>query len=276
MIKIVLLAVLAFNGAAYAGNMNAIPSCYNKNMAALSPKPEVELFVAIDQTTLFNKSLQQSIANNVRLFLKPNHAFSVTQFSAFTQGHYTDVLVGGKLEQPIGAELRDDISKPLLVKFDQCIAMQSKLSMKLVGGAMRSAFSGSSSTLTNSDILASLKDISSKVKQSKADKKVILIASDMLEHSSLTSFYSKQSVRMIDPAKEFMMTTDKDMLADFGGAKVYVIGAGLLAEDSKQPKGVYRSPQSMQQLHKFWREWFKASNGELVEFGQPALLSPIY
>lgn len=273
--KLLFIAILVLNGTAYAGNMNAISSCYNKKIEAPKAAIETELFLAIDQTTMFNPSLRQSVANNVRLFLKPNHAYSVTQFSAFTQGHYTDVLVSGKLESGIDEELRDDISKPLLSKFDQCMAMQSKLSMKLVGNAMKSAFSDSSTILTNSDIIASLKDISNKVRQSKAENKVVLIASDMLEHSSLTSFYSKQAVRLIVPAKELKMATDKEMIADFGGAKIYVLGAGLLTEDAKQPKGVYRSPQTMQALHKFWNDWFKASNAELIEFGQPALLSPI-
>lgn len=274
--KLILCAVLAMSNAAFAGNINAIPSCYNKKIQLPNKTTETEIFLIIDQTTLFNTSLQQSVANNVRLFLKPNHAFSVTQFSAFTQGHYTDVLVSGKLQPVINEEMRDDISKPLLSKLDQCLAMQSSLSMKQVGKAMRSAFSGSSSTLTNSDILASLKDISSKVRQSKSDNKVVFVASDMLEHSSLTSFYSKQSVRLINASKELKIATDNDMLADFDGAKVYIIGAGLLAEDSKQPKGIYRSPQTMQSLAKFWKDWFKVSNGELIEFGQPALLSTIY
>ena len=275
MYKLLLLAVLTISGKAFADNMDAISSCYNKKIESPKTIINTELFLAIDQTTVFNNSLKQSIANNVRLFLKPNHTFSVTQFSAFTQGHYTDVLVSGKLESNISEDLRDDISKPLLSKFDQCISMQSKLSMKLVGNAMKSAFGDSSTTLTNSDILASLKDISTKVRQSKADTKVVFIASDMLEHSSLTSFYSNQAVRLIDPVKELKMATDKEMIADFGGAKVYVLGAGLLIEDAKQLKGVYRSPQTMQALHKFWRDWFKSSNAELIEFGQPALLSPI-
>lgn len=65
------------------------------------------------------------------------------------------------------------------------------------------------------------------------------------------------------------------MFGDFGGAKVYVIGAGLLTEDIKNSKGVYRSPQIMQALSTFWKEWFKKSNAEVIEFGQPALLNPI-
>jgi len=258
-----------------AGQMDAVPTCYNDKIPAPSITTETEIFIAIDQTTPFNDSLRQSVADNVRRFLKPNNAFSVTQFSAFTQGHYADVLVSGRLDENLAKSARDDISKPVLAKFDQCMTMQSKLATQLVGRAMKKAFGGSSRDIDKSDIFSSLKDISGKVRQSKADRKVVLIASDMLENSSITSFYAKQAVRQIDPEKELKLAANNQMLADFGGVKVYVIGAGLLAEDANQPKGVYRSPQIMQSLSAFWKTWFQKSNAELVEFGQPALLNPV-
>lgn len=273
--KCLLFCLLWVTGSAMAGQMNAVPTCYHNKIPVHGNTPETELFVVIDQTTPFNGNLRQSVADNVRPFLQPNRAFSVVQFSAFTQGHYTDVLVSGKLDAALSKEVRDDISKPVLAKFDQCMANQSKLAARLVGGAMKVAFGGSSSDIAKSDVFASLKDISSKVRQSKAQKKVVLIASDMLENSSVTSFYAKQAVRQINPEKELKMVADNQMFGDFGGAKVYVIGAGLLAEDAKQPKGVYRTPQTMQALAGFWEAWFQKSNAELMEFGQPALLNPV-
>jgi hypothetical protein len=258
-----------------AGQMNAIPTCYGAKINAPSVNVETELFVIIDQTTSFNTGLKQSVADNVRPFIQSNRAFSVTQFSAYTQGHYTDVIVSGKLEETLSQKQRDDVSKPILAKYDQCIAMQTKQASRLLGGAMKSAFSVGNNDIVKSDVLASLKDISSKVKHSTAEKKVVLIASDMLENSSITSFYAKQAVRQISPEKELTIVADNKLFGDFGGAKVYVIGAGLLAEDAKAPKGVYRSPQTMQALSAFWKEWFRKSNAEVIEFGQPALLNPV-
>lgn len=97
----------------------------------------------------------------------------------------------------------------------------------------------------------------------------------MLENSSVTSFYANQAVRQINADKELKLVADNQLYGDFGGARVYVIGAGLLAEDAKHPKGIYRSTQTMQALSKFWTGYFQKSNAELVEFGQPALLNPI-
>lgn len=272
----VLLYLMLLAGQAVAGSMDAVPTCYNNKILAPNLATETELFVVIDQTTPFNGDLRQFVANNIRPFLQQNQAFSVTQFSAFTQGHYTDVLVSGKLDAGLPKKARDDISKPVLAKFDRCIAVQSKLAAQLAGRAMKTAFGGSSSDISKSDVIASLKDISGMVRKSKAESKVVLIASDMLENSSISSFYAKQAVRKIDPDKELKLVADNQLFGDFGGARVYVIGAGLLAEDAKQKKGVYRSPQIMQALSKFWTGYFQKSNANLVEFGQPALLNPIH
>lgn len=259
-----------------AGNDDAIPSCYNSKISAPRTSISTEIFVVIDQTTLFDDALKQSIADNVRPFLKPGNAFSVTEFSAFIQGHYTEVLVSGKLDAILQQAARDDVSKPVLSRLDQCISAQPRVASQLVGQAMRAAFGGSSNDIEKSDILASMKDVSSKVRQSTAQHKIILFASDMLENSSISSFYANRGVRQINPQRELKLVADNQLFGDFGGAKVYVIGAGLLPEDIKNFKGIYRSTQTMQALYRFWKEYFQKSNAELSEFGQPALLSPIH
>jgi hypothetical protein len=261
---------------AVAGNTDAIPSCYNAKIPAPNATTDTEIFVVIDQTTLFDDGLKQSIADNIRPFLKAGNAFSVTQFSAYIQGHYTDVLVSGKLDFVLAKASRNDISKPVLNNYDHCMANQPRLAGQLVGRAMKSAFGGSSNDIAKSDILASLKDISSKVRQSKAQHKIVLFASDMLENSSVSSFYANQGVRQINPEKELMQVADNQLFGDFGGARVYVIGAGLLPEEANHIKGAYRSTQTMQALSRFWAVYFQKSNADLTEFGQPALLNPVH
>jgi len=273
--KLLPILLLLFPCIAVAGNSDSIPTCYSEKMSAPNATNETELFVVIDQTTVFDGRLKQAIADNVRPFLKPGNAFSVMQFSAFTQGHYTDVLISGKLDPVLAKAARDSVSKPVLNKFDQCMAGQSRSAGQLVGRAMKAALRGSSNNVAKSDIFASLKDISGKVRQSRAKRKVVLLASDMLENSSITSFYAKHSVRQINPKKELKLITDNHLFGDFGGARIYVIGAGLLAEDANHRKDVYRSTQTMQALASFWTEYFQKSNAKLVEFGQPALLNPV-
>ncbi|GAB7562321.1 hypothetical protein LG202_03600 [Methylobacillus methanolivorans] len=265
-------ALLLLGGAVQAAG--AVPTCYHAKLPAVDARPDTEIFVVIDQTTVFDHNLKQLVGNNLRPFLRANNAFSVIRFSAYTQGQYTELLVSGVLDPLIEPAKRNDISKPVLAKFDQCIANQPKQAAQSAGAALKSAFGGSTTTIGKSDVIGSLKDISSRVRQSPARQKVVLIASDMLENSAVTSFYANQAVRTIQPEKELALVGKNQLFGDFSDARVYVIGAGLLADDAKT-KTVYRSPQTMQALHAFWTQYFQKSRAELVEFGQPALLNPV-
>lgn len=254
---------------------NDIASCYDGKLTAPSTPASTELFVVIDQTTPLDDPLKQSVADQIRPFLVAGNGFSVLVFSAYTQGKYTQLLTAGKLDQTMPVGLRNDISKPVLAKFDQCMARQPLLAGQLVGNALRSAFDGTSDDIAKSDVLASLKDISGKIRQSQASQKVVLLVSDMLENSSISSFYSGQAVRKIDPDLEFKRVMDNRLTGDFGGARIYVLGTGLLSNDAKRNKSSYRDPKTMQALSIFWKSYFERSNAQLVELGQPALLNQI-
>lgn len=254
---------------------DAIASCYDSKLSAPTVPVAVEIFLIIDQTTLLDDQLKQSVANQLRPFLAAGNAFSVLVFSAFTQGRYTQLVTSGQLDHPLPAGRRNDVSKPLLSRFDQCMNRQPALAAQAVGGALRTAFGESSGDIAKSDVLASLKDISGKVRQSQAAEKVVLLVSDMLENSSVSSFYAGQSVRRIDPEREMKTASDSQLLGNFGGARIYVLGAGLLSDDAKKNKSTYRDPKTMQALASFWKSYFEKSKAQLVEFGQPALLNQI-
>ena len=254
---------------------DAIGTCYDSKLSAPAAPLAKEIFVIIDQTTPLDDLLKQAVANQIRPFLSAGNGFSVLVFSAFTQGKYTQLLTSGQLDHSLPVAQRDDVSKPRLSKFDQCMARQSVLAGQVVGGALRTAFEGTSADIAKSDVLASLKDISGKVRQSKANEKVVFLVSDMLENSSVSTFYANQSVRRIDPEREMKLASDGQLTGNFGGARVYVLGAGLLSDDAKKNKGAYRDPKTMQALASFWKIYFDKSNAQLVEFGQPALLNQV-
>jgi hypothetical protein len=273
----VLFAGLMFSGAALAGQSNVLPVCHDDKRLPPNAGPlDTEIFVAIDQTTPLDNKLKQLVADNIKPFIRPNNGFSVMTFSAYTQGHYMEVKVSGKLDSVLGTEQRNDISKPVLAKFDQCITQQPRQASQAIGGALRAAFEGTSSDIAKSDVLASIKAISSKVRESTARNKVVLIVSDMLENSSISSFYSDKgkAVREIYPMKEMKVVEENQMLADFNEARIYVIGAGLLSDDADKARH-YRDPKTMRALADFWRSYFKKSGSQLIEFGQPALLNPV-
>lgn len=270
-----LLLQLCIAGAALAGNTDAVRGCQDKQLPPL-PNTARELLVVIDQTTPLSPALQQAVANHIKPFLVAGNRFSIVVFSAYTQGHYTDLLASGKLDALLPGEVRNDIAKPVLAKLDLCQQRQPQQAAQVVGQALRAAYQGTSGNIAKSDIYASLKAISSVIRQSSAPDKVMLVVSDMLENSSVANFYAEQgrSVRNVIPAKELRAVEDNHLMADFGGARVYVLGAGLLAEDASHSKS-YRDPKTMQSLQAFWNEYFSKSNARLMEFGQPALLNPI-
>ena len=270
----VLLTAIVFATPGLAAT-DAIATCYDSKLNAPAVPAAVEIFLIIDQTTLLDDQLKQSVANQLRPFLAAGNAFSVLVFSAFTQGRYTQLLTSGQLDHPLPAGRRNDVSKPLLSRFDQCMSRQPALVAQAVGGALRTAFGESSGDIAKSDVLASLKDISGKVRQSQASEKVVLLVSDMLENSSVSSFYAGQSVRRIDPERELKTASDSQLLGNFGGARIYVLGAGLLSDDARKNKSAYRDPKTMQALASFWKSFFEKSKAQLVEFGQPALLNQI-
>ena len=262
---------------ALSGTNDAIHTCYDKTIQPSHTALDSDIVVAIDQTTLLDPHLKQSVADNIKPFLEANMGFTIITFSAFTQGHYTEVVTSGKLDAPLDINKRNDIPKLALAKFDQCFSHQSQEAAQIVGAALRNAYNGTSGEIAKSDVLASIKSISTLVANSKARNKVVLIVSDLLENSSISSFYADKglSVRKIDPQRELKLVEDNQLFGDFQGARLYVIGTGILAEDAKATKS-YRDPIKMKALTDFWEIYFKKSKAQVIEIGQPALLNPIH
>jgi hypothetical protein len=275
MLKPFLFAATFFTSGVCWAQANALPSCYNSKIIDSNRISNTELFVIVDQTTMLDNQLKQQLADQIRPFLIHGNSVSVTVFSSFNQGKYTRVVAKGRIEHKLPDAIRADISKPLLAKFDECLNSQPSYANQLVGAALRYAFEGTSTELAKSDIFSSLKEISSMVRSAGAKNKLVLLSSDMLENSSISSFYQNQSVRLIDPEKELNLVVKHDLFADFAGARVYVLGTGLIPEDSKGNKNQYRDPKTMAALSAFWMKYFSKSNGELMELGKPALLNPI-
>jgi hypothetical protein len=268
-----LFFALAVAGAAPASAAGDVPSCYAANKLP-APSAEREIFVVIDQTTLLNADLRQSVMSNVGGFMQPGTAFVIATFSAFAQARFLTVTKAGTLEAGLSTAERNGVKVRVLETFDACMSGQWNFGLRVEAAAITAAMAGASSALVRSDVLATVRAMSDVVRASKARERVVLIVSDMLENSSVSSFYSNhQNVRSLNTKTEMNLAKSNDMIGNFDGARVYVIGAGIVPE--KEKKGIYRDPKTMRALKNFWVEYFKASNADLVEFGQPALLNPI-
>lgn len=269
------LALTSTFGQAIAGVGNDVPSCYAANkIEQTQPALEREIFVLIDQTTVLDPALTNLVLENVWGFLQPNSGFTVARFSAFSQGHYTEVVTSGILEAPIADKARDGIGVRQLKKFDECMAGQLGWGRKRATDAAKASMAGATTELAKSDILSALSEISQRVRESKARHKVVFLVSDMLENSSVSSFYASSSqVRRIDPGKELAAAEKAHLIPDFGGARVHVLGAGLLGPAANVKS--YRDTLTMSALRTFWTAYFKKTAADLAQFGEPSLIKPV-
>lgn len=274
LIAIIGLGSILFAGIAQADEANQIPSCYAANRLEVQAPPiQQEVFIMVDETTVLDDRLKSALGSLTQSLIHPGVRFSVFSFSAFSQGRYLNRGAGGVLELPVPDRMRDSIGVKVLKNFDNCMTGQARFGLNLAYKAEKQAMDRATTDLKKSDVIASISEVSHLVKASTAPRKIVLIVSDMLENSSVSSFYVKNGVRHIDPDKEMANVTREKMFGDFGGADIYVMGAGIIPEGGQI---VYRDPKTIGALKSFWEAYFKRSNGNIVEFGTPELLSQIH
>lgn len=250
-----------------------MPSC--SAIAKLTEKAADRfILVAVDQTTVSDANLMTKFIRIATDSIQPATAVSTYTFSAFSQGKYLSEGFSATLDAAILEQERYDISKKTLTVFDRCVMQKAPAMTKQIQDNLSQSMQQASANLVKSDVMLSLIELARVVRSNSASSKHVLVFSDMLENSSITSFYASNAVRKIDHTKELAIVEKAGMFADFAGAKVYVMGAGLVSETGKA-KGVYRDPKMIQSLRAFWAEWFKRSNAELVEFGTPEMLGSI-
>ncbi|TMJ15121.1 MAG: hypothetical protein E6G94_07915 [Alphaproteobacteria bacterium] len=269
-----LLFLLLGVAPAAAQGVAPVPSCYARVPAAhLRPAAPVRrLYVIVDQTTSLDPDLTRTLRQNVARLVQPGTAFTVASFSAFQAGHHASVVASGYVEPAVPAGVRNSVSVPALKQLDACLRAQAGYGVRAALAGLARAQATGGGSFSQSEIMASLKQLAAPIGTLAARDKVVILASDMLEHSSATSFYAHQGLRRIDPRAELAKAEANALLAEFGGARLYVIGAGVLPPQSKDAG---RTIQNLNALQAFWTEWFRRSHARLGAFGLPDLVQPI-
>lgn len=257
------LFLFAFFNVINAAN---IPSCYELNKMQKIDKINNAIFVLIDETTPFDDTLKNQILSNALPFAKSGNHIFIARFSAFLQGKYNETLFDFSLDYPLSKDERNNTAKTILNKLDKCFKDQQIFVAKNIKINIEKAFLKDGEEISKSDIFKALKDFSVAIKDIKAERKIVILASDMLENSDITSFYNKGAVRQIDPKKELKIVENIELFADFDNAEIYIIGAGIT-----QTKKSYINTKMLNALNSFWKEYFIKSNANLKEFGSPAL-----
>ena len=250
---------------------NDVPSCYQAlKMTNPDPISEKELFILVDQTTPIDKNMMIYTYKNMMKFIKNGYAVTIASFSSNANGKYTDVAYAGALEALLPDSAKHDIAKKSLRKYEGCMNGQYKFAKKKATKALVKTLKGANKKLPHSDIVKSLDDIAEHIiKPSRAKEKVVLLVSDMIEHSSITSFYSKGSLKKVKTGSELAKIKKSNYIADFDDARVYVIGAGMVG------KNAYRDSKTLKTLTDFWTEYFQITHAKLQAIGTPMLLEDI-
>ena len=249
---------------------NDIPSCYGTlgaDAPPLSP-PERSLFVIIDETVHADKPLKQALARKALGFIGPGDELHVLKFGAYIDNHYTTQPFEGRIDPAVTESQRYAISKRSLNKFDTCLYRQAGFVKKRLAAAITDSFGDGATDIPKTELIGNLSILGSLVARSDANEKVVLLFSDMLENSDITSFYHRGQVKKITPEEEFEKLKASGIESDWGGAKVYVMGAGLVADNAK----AYRSQTTMDALEGFWHNYFTHNNASLEGWGTPMLL----
>lgn len=256
---------------AVAAERNDIKSCYE--FAKIDPLTATtvssrHLFVAIDGTFSPDINIKKLVHEKVHLFLQPGDKITIISFSAYVKDFYTDVLFSGRLDTDIAD--RDDVSKKNLMTFDSCMNKQAQFVRSKIDAHIKHAFKPNDVDLPKTEILSNLSQvIAPQVAADTEGRRVLLLVSDMVENSDITSFYSKNALKVIAPEQEMQKIQNANMLSDFKQADIYVLGAGWVPATSKG----FRGGQVMLPLKQFWQQYFESSHAELKGFGQPVLMT---
>ena len=251
---------------------NKLPDCYvMSGMDVKQQAPQKEVFVVLDQTTIMSDSVQNYVFNSTRKFIKAGNAINIITFSSNQGNRFTQVPFSGLLNSPLTKRQHNSMSKKQLRKFDKCLKKQRNVASDRIYKALKTAYKESSSNIPNSDIFLNFYQVvENGVSVSKAKEKVVIISSDMLENSTISSFYASGNVKSLDVNKEFKKYLNSELETDYLGSRVFIVGAGVTA------KKRYNDPKKMRRLNKFWKKYFQHNNAQLIEFGQPIPLSEAY
>ncbi|MTI08778.1 hypothetical protein [Curvivirga aplysinae] len=234
------------------------------------PEQKRELIVLVDQTVKLPKQLQEHSYKTILKFLRPGDEVKVISFSANAEGNYTEVGLIGQLDTKLSDDDRFDVPKKQLAKLDHCYQLQQQSLKKAIGKELINIFKGADSNLPHTELLYNLDRLSrTYYSETRSQERYLLIISDMMEHSALTTFYASGQIRDLNAEKELEKLRGASLSNSFDQTKVYVIGAAY-----KQKKD-YSSGLKIQKLQSFWEAYFNYGAASLVGFGTPTLLTPI-
>ena len=268
------LSVLVFTGFFWtvtAVAANIIPSCYQLvDIDRISPPIERGLLVVVDNTIELEHALQRESFEKIVHFMSEGDRVVIISFSAYVEDQYTRIRADARLDRMLSKDAAFTVPKQKLKELKRCLAGQKRSLARIVGTSLEAIYAESSTDLPNTELLATLAKTSREILPIlKARETYLLIVSDMMEHSDVTSFYKSGNIRMIDPEAELQKAEASGVVAVYPGTVAYIIGAGYTGA------GKYRSAKVMRAVEDFWRLYIARAGGRLQTFGTPSMFGDI-
>lgn len=231
-------------------------------------KPARALYLLIDQTTPLSKDMRQRITQLLEGWGKPGDLIKVAQFSANMQGRFPQVTFNQravvKPDEKYLFQLRWKDKNDLLA----CLEDSKRMYKESLDKAIKTALDGMSSKIPKTELLFSLKELSRQVVlKDEAERQVVVLVSNGMEHSGTMSFYQKGKLKSLSTQKTISQVRRKGLIGYWHGTEVYIYGLGML-ENQK----AYVTPTSLKLLSDFWERYFVEGGAKVQAIGMPELL----
>jgi len=245
-------------------------SCF-ASVDYVTPKPQVikrALYVLVDETIPLSEIMKKKVVSLLSEWGKPGDMIKIARFSASYRDLYPELVYEQKIEMMPDDGFLFNLSYKDKRAVLACLKSQEKNFKPSFETQLKVSLKALNAKIPKSELLGSLKLLSKQIYLSdKALEKTVLLITDGMENSTVTSFYKKGKLRKIKPRKEISQVRRKGMIGFWKKSNVYIYGLGLMPDNK-----AYATPETVQQLKRFWEQYFVESGGKVKAIGLPELL----
>lgn len=253
------VAALAGEGSCYADIKYAQP---------MEPRATRGLYILIDETVPLSKEMKAKVERLVKGWGKKGDMVKIARFSASYRGLYPELVFYQKIESEPDPAFLYNLHYRDKVFIKKCLEEQKEKFNKEFSMQFNAALKNLNPKIPKTELLGSLKQLSKKlVVPDEAVEKTVLLISDGMENSAVTSFYKNKTLKNIKPKATIAKLRRKGMMGFWKNAKVYMYGVGLMPDKKR-----YADPKLVQNLQHFWERYFIEGGAKSAEIGTPELL----
>ncbi len=265
-------------GALPAANTHAslTSSCYDDPLVAQSVhgvhRTAVnEVVVLYDRTTPLPEDVLRAVERDLATLIQPRTQFTLASFSTYSAAEHNRIELSFFVDPPLSDDQTENAGMGAMRRLNSCLAARGQAIQTTLQTKIRQLAESATTNSQRSDIVAAVTAFGQQFSNSHARHRTFVLISDLLENSSVSSFYSNGTMRTIDVTQELAKFDRAGLTPRLVGARVFVVGAGIVPAGAEN----MRSNDEMRALTQFWTQIFTNGGAESVQIGQPLLLTPV-